>query len=104
MRSLVALVLVLATAGVLVTSALGADPEPEKLGFSDTFIDPDFCGTRVPVSVESSFHGTLFNALNQSGYEFWLTLQHRTSSRISDGAEGDLSKCRDAALVVRARR
>ncbi len=45
MRSLVALVLVLATAGVLVTSALAADPEPEKLGFSGTFTDPDFCGT-----------------------------------------------------------
>jgi hypothetical protein len=75
MRSLAALVLVLATAGLLVTPALAANPEPEKLGFSGTFTDPDFCGTGVPVSVESSFHGTLFNAPNQSGYEFWLTIQ-----------------------------
>jgi hypothetical protein len=75
MRSLAALVLVLATAGVLVTPALAANPEPEKLSFSGTFTDPDLCGTGVPVSIESSFHGTLFNAPNQSGYEFWLTIQ-----------------------------
>jgi hypothetical protein len=27
------------------------------------------------VAIDSSFHGTLFNAPNQAGLEFWLTLQ-----------------------------
>ena len=56
-------------------SAFAANPQQEKLSFAGTFTDPDFCGTGVSVSVDSSFHGTLFNAPNQSGYEFWLTLQ-----------------------------
>ena len=65
-----------AVLGALVApAALAASPEPTKLSFSGTFNDPDFCGTGAAVAVDSSFHGTLFNAPNQAGYEFWLTLQ-----------------------------
>lgn len=65
-----------AVLGALVApTALAASPEPTKLSFSGTFTDPDFCGTGAAVAVDSSFHGTLFNAPNQAGYEFWLTLQ-----------------------------
>lgn len=57
------------------SSAFAANPQQEKLSFAGTFTDPDFCGTGSPVAIDSSFHGTLFNAPNQDGLEFWLTLR-----------------------------
>jgi hypothetical protein len=62
-------------AALATPAALAANPEPEKLSFSGSFTDPDFCGTGAAVAVDSSFHGTLFNAPNQDGLEFWLTIQ-----------------------------
>jgi hypothetical protein len=66
----------LASVCVLVApAAFATNPEPMKLEFSGAFTDPDFCGSGAEVAVDSSFHGTLFNAPNQAGLEFWLTLQ-----------------------------
>ena len=70
----------LALAGLALVAALAAptalagNPEQEKLSFAGTFTDPDFCGTGSAVSVDSRFHGTVFDAPNQAGLEFWLTL------------------------------
>jgi hypothetical protein len=64
-------------ATVAVSAAFAASPEPQKLEFTGTFTDPDFCGTGVPVEIDSRFHGTLFAAPNQDRYEFWLTLNGR---------------------------
>ena len=86
-------------------AALATSPEPTKLAFSGSFTETDFCGTGAAVAIESSFHGTLFNAPNQAGLEFWLT--HSGRGRVHeprDGTEGDVPKCRHSALVVRARR
>ena len=76
-RRLAALVAgIMAGVGALAApAALATNPEPTKLAFSGSFTDPDFCGTGAAVAVDSSFHGTLFNAPNQAGLECWLTLQ-----------------------------
>jgi hypothetical protein len=70
-------VLLAGVATAAVSAALAANPEPQKLESSATFTDPDFCGTGVPVAIDSSFHGTLFASPNQDRYEFWLTLNGR---------------------------
>jgi hypothetical protein len=70
-----ALLAIVAT--VAVSGSFAANPEPQKLESSGTFTDPDFCGTGVPVAIDSSFHGTLFASPNQDRYEFWLTLNGR---------------------------
>jgi hypothetical protein len=72
-RTALALLALLAVAAT--PAALAANSEQEKLRFAGTFTEDDFCGTGAPVSIDSSFHGTLFNAPNQSNYEFWLTIQ-----------------------------
>jgi hypothetical protein len=77
-RLITTAIAVLASASTLaVSAAFGANPEPQRLEFSGTFTDPDFCGTGTPVSIDSRFHGTLFAAPNQDRYEFWLTLNGR---------------------------
>ena len=70
-------VLLAIVATVAVSGSFAANPEPQKLEFSGTFTDPDFCGTGVPVAIDSRFHGTLFASPNQDVYEFWLTLDSR---------------------------
>jgi hypothetical protein len=70
-------VLLAIVAAVAVSGSFAANPEPQKLEFSGTFTDPDFCGTGVPVAIDSRFHGTLFASPNQDAYEFWLTLNSR---------------------------
>ena len=71
----VALAAVAVLSALAAPAGLAANPEPTKLSLSGSLTDPDFCGTGAAVAVDRSFHGTLFNAPNQSGYEFWLTLQ-----------------------------
>jgi hypothetical protein len=56
-------------------SAFAANPQQQKVSFAGSFTDHDFCGTGAAVAIDSTFHGTLFNAPNQAGLEFWLTLQ-----------------------------
>jgi hypothetical protein len=69
--------LLLSVAAVAVSAAFAASPEPQKLEFSATFTDPDFCGSGVPVAIDTSRQGTLFAAPTQDRYEFWLTLNSR---------------------------
>ena len=76
-RRLAALVAgIMAGVGALTApAALATSPQPTKLASSGSFTETDFCGTGAVVAIESSFHGTLFNAPNQEGLEFWLTDQ-----------------------------
>jgi hypothetical protein len=77
-RLIITLAVLLATvATVAVSESFAANPESQKLDSSGTFTEPDFCGTGVPVAIDSSFRGTLFVSPNQDRYEFWLTLSAR---------------------------
>jgi hypothetical protein len=76
-RLLVAASVIGAIAAIAIPAASAASPEPTKLSFSGTFTDPDFCGTGVPVTIDSRFQGVLFQGPTPTGYEFWLTLEGR---------------------------
>ena len=46
-------------------SAFAADPEANRFSFTESFTDPDFCGTGQPVETSISVKGTEFLAPNQ---------------------------------------
>lgn len=71
--------IVVAVLGLIAVPAPGAaEPGVLHLRFSDTIIDPDFCGTGEAVNIAASAHGTVFTDPNQSDIDEWLTFEGRT--------------------------
>ncbi|TCO47516.1 hypothetical protein EV646_10568 [Kribbella antiqua] len=60
---LVGIIVVLGLGGA--PSAVAASPDVSHFAFSESFTDPDFCGTGQPVDVSVSVRGTEFFAPNQ---------------------------------------